>query len=169
MRQRRPRTQLTLPPAQQAELERRARKAGLPASTYAARFVLAGLDNRDPSLDAAVGQPAAPPRQPRPAAGATAPWLPPEDHVNAILALIARYPHDLRDLRQATADDILADTSLGERLSSLAYWRAQIDAGTTDDPRAELAWTYELDNVARWWKATGRRLPRTPRTARDAR
>lgn len=169
MRQRRPRTQLTLPPAQQAELERRARKAGLPASTYAARFVLAGLDNPNASLDAAVGQPAAPPPRPRPAAGARAPWLPPHEHVDAILALIGRYPHDLRELRQATAADILDDTSLAERLSSLACWRAAIDAGTTDDPRAELAWTHELDALARWWKATGRRLRRTPGTARDAR
>lgn len=167
MRQRRPRTQLTLPPAKQAELERRAHKAGLPASTYAARFVIAGLDNHNPSLDAAVGQPPAPPPRPRPAAGATAPWLPPDAHIDAILGLIARYPHDLRDLRQATADDILADTSLAERLSSLACWRAEIDAGTHTDPRTELAWTHELDLLVRWWKATGRRLQRTPRTARD--
>jgi hypothetical protein len=169
MRQRRPRTQLTLPPAQQAELERRARRAGLPASTYAARFVLDGLNHPNASLGAAVGQPAAPPPQPRPAAGARAPWLPPDEHVDAILDLIARYPHDLRDLRQATAADILADTTLAERLSSLACWRAQIDAGTHTDPRTELAWTRELDGVVRWWKATGRRLQRTPRTARDAR
>src|SRR5690349_15490263 len=100
-RRRPPRTQLTLPKDKQAELTMRARRAGLPVSAYATQILLAGLDNQHPSLDAAVGQPTAPPPRSRAAPSGRAPWLPPAAHIDAIVALIARYPHDLRELRHA--------------------------------------------------------------------
>lgn len=156
--QRRPRTQLTLPPEQQEELERQARRAGLPAATYAARFVVAGLGNHSPSLDAAVEAHPGPSRARRSTPRVVDSWLPPDHHVAAIDALRARYPGELRELRSAATADLLSDALLGEQLSALAHFRKQLDDGKHPDARMELAFASALQSFGEWLRRTPRRF-----------
>jgi len=158
MKRRRPRTQLTLSAEQQAELERQARRARLPAATYAARFVLDGLARTGPSLDAAVQEGCEPNRRRRPTPRNVARWLPPEEHLEAIDALRARYPGELRELRSTPTDRLLADTLLTEQLAALAHWRKQLDDGDHDDVRMELAFAASLQALAESLRRNPRRL-----------
>lgn len=134
-----------------------ARQRGEPEATTAARLVRAGLADAGAALDAAPKRRRGPAKPPRAAdrelARDGAPWLPPRDCAPAIVALLERYPHELRAVPEKLGSDRLA----AERLAALSVWRDELDAGVHRDPRMELAFGAELVSVGRWLEERARR------------
>jgi hypothetical protein len=120
-------------------LQQLAHEAGEPIATTAGRLVRAGLADHGAQLDTPPARRAGPPRaKRRPAPAADAP-------ADALDALRARYPRELRSL----PDDLDGDAYLTEQTAAFIAWRARLDvAGPDADPREALAFGYELDSFA---------------------
>ncbi|MTD47434.1 hypothetical protein GKE82_25545 [Conexibacter sp. W3-3-2] len=65
------------------------------------------------------------------------------------------YPTELHLLPSTWTTDRFAR----DGLLALAAWRAQIDAGTSDDPRIELAWLDSLRRFRTWLELRARETP----------
>jgi hypothetical protein len=145
------RVAITLDEHAQAELARRAQANHEPVARTAARLVRDGLlSTQAPPPEAPAAGPA---REPERQAGTPA-WLEPEVSARerwrretwaAVCALYERYPKQLEQL----SEDWWRDRAQVETLAALALWRSQLDAGASEDPRAELLFHDRLEIVAR--------------------
>lgn len=143
-----PRVAITLAPGEHDALRQLAHHAGEPIATTAGRLLRAGLLDHGAALDAPPARRAGP----RPPGAARRPRAP--QPADAIDALRARYP---ADLRHAPAD-LQADPLAAEHLAALAAWRADLDAAGTDaNPRETLAFTDELRRTTTWLQDRARR------------
>lgn len=136
------RVAISLAPSERDALHQLAHQAGEPVATTAGRLVRAALADHGAALDTPPARRAGPPRarstRRRPAPGADAP-------PNALDALHARYPHELRHL----PDDPTADTFVAEQADALIAWRARLDAAGDDaNPVEILDYGYQLRTFA---------------------
>jgi hypothetical protein len=130
-------------------LQELAHEAGEPVATTAGRLVRAALADHGARLDTPPARRAGPPR-PRGPKRRPAPAAAPAE---AIDALRARYPRELRHL----PDNLDDDTFLSEQTAALTAWRTALDNTPDPDPRAELAFGHELRTVATWLQERARR------------
>jgi hypothetical protein len=142
------RVAISLAPSERDALAQLAHQAGEPIATTAGRLVRAALADHGAQLDAPPARRAGPPRA-RGAKRSTAIAVAPAE---AIDVLRARYPHELRPLR----NDLDGDSLVAEQLTALAAWRDALDHTDDPDPRAELAFGHELRTVATWLKDRAR-------------
>jgi len=150
---------ITLDEHAQAELSRHAQSNQEPVARTAARLVRDGLlSAHAPAPDA----PAAPATNTDPATGTPA-WLEPGPSARerwrretwaAVCALHERYPKALERLDASWWQD----RSQVETLAALCVWRSQLDAGASEDPRAELLFHDRLDALARQLRENAVRL-----------
>jgi|HubBroStandDraft_6_1064221.scaffolds.fasta_scaffold344971_2 hypothetical protein len=147
------RVKITLPDNLGTQLDSLAQTLGEPVSRVAGHFVRAGLADETPGREHA-------PRAVRPAPSTSGPavWLEPfgndrrawrREAWAAVLALCARYPHQLARLE----DGWWRQPARVELLCALAAWRDAIDhAG--QDPREELAFHHQLDAIQQMLEQT---------------
>jgi hypothetical protein len=145
-----PRTEriaVSLSAGERAALRAFAGQLGVPEATAAGRLILDGLEDagavlgptqRATSTDGAGGQPL---------------WLPTRQRVGAVVALLERYPRDLRTFAGLSEDDRLAH----EHLAALSVWRDEIDTGQHRDPRIEIAFGEAVIRAGRTFEERGRR------------
>jgi hypothetical protein len=141
-----------------AELAKRAQAATEPLARTAARYVRDGLLSNN-AAHASAPVPATAPDVDEPAP--RPPWIEPgpigrerwrRETWSAVCALHARYTKQLARL----PEDWWADRGLVERLAALCAWRASLDAGASDDPRAELLFHDRLEILQRELTAASR-------------
>lgn len=147
------RVAITLDEHAVAELQRKAQAAGEPVARAAARMVRDGLLSTQAE---AGGEHPPSPTAPVPGDGesATSPgWLEPpgererwrRELWSTVCALHERYPRVFSKL----VADWWTDRTLVEVLGALGAWRAQLDAGQSPDPRAELLFHDRLELLER--------------------
>lgn len=153
------RVAITLDEHALAALRRRAQANQEPASRTAARLVRDGLlSDQAPPVD---GQQPPAPGRPQPSTPA---WIEPPDQREqwrhalwaAVCALQERYPTSLT----ALPADWWSDRALTEILAALAAWRAQLDNGNQDDPRAQLLFHDRLELLQQRLTHTDATAPR---------
>jgi hypothetical protein len=145
-----PRTEriaVSLSVGERTALQAFAGQLGIPEATAAGRLILDGLEDagavlgptpRQARMDGSGGQPL---------------WLPTQQRVGAVVALLERYPRDLRALTGVSEDDRLAH----EHLAALSVWRDEIDTGQHRDPRVEIAFGEAVIRAGRTFEERGRR------------
>jgi len=145
------RVAITLDQHAQAELARRPQANQEPVARTAARLVRDGLLSAHPSPP---DPPAVAPAGGTQRGDAPPSWLEPEGGERerwrrqtwaAVCALCDRYPRQLERLNE----DWWQDRAQVETLAALALWRSQLDAGASEDPRAELLFHDRLEIIAR--------------------
>jgi len=144
-----PRTErvaVSLSVSERAALQALAAQLGVPEATAAGRLVLDGLEDAGTVLKPAS-------RTDGPRSGGLPLWLPTQQRRGAVMALLERYPRDLRALGTLSDDDRLAH----EQLAALSVWRDQIDAGQLPDPRVEIAFGEAVIRAGRAFEERGRR------------
>lgn len=142
------RVAITLDEHALAALRRRAQANQEPASRTAARLVRDGLLTSEPRA-ADAEQPPAPAPAPGDRQRSTPDWIEPPDQReqwrrslwSAVCALQARYPTTLATLPA----DWYTQRALVEIIAALCAWRAQLDNGDQDDPRAQLLFHDRLE------------------------
>ena len=139
-----------------AELAKRAQANAEPVARTAARFVRDALLSTDAREQAVASAALVKPERPegRPA------WLEPgpdarerwrRDTWAAVSAVHRRYQAQLKRLPA----DWFTNRSLVEHLAALCAWRSALDAGSSDDPRAELLFHDRLEILRRQLEAVG--------------
>jgi hypothetical protein len=130
-------------------LQQLAHEAGEPMATTAGRLVRAALADHGARLDAPPARRTGPPR-PRGTKQRPAPVEP----VDAIDALRARYPHELRHLPA----DPSTDNYIAEQTDGLITLRARLDAAGPDaDPYEIFRFGHELRGLAAFLQDRARR------------
>lgn len=141
------RVAISLTNRERDELAQLAYQAGEPVATTAGRLIRAALSDHGAKLDTPPAGRTGPPPRRRPARR-------PAEPADAIEALRARYPLELRHLPAA----LDADAFLAEQTAALITWRATLDAaGDEADPRDELRFGYELRTFALFLQDRARR------------
>jgi hypothetical protein len=150
---------ITLDEHAQSELSRRAQANQEPVARTAARLVRDGLL----STYAPAPDPPAVPAGDTDRGSGTPAWLEPGPSARgrwrretwaAVCALHDRYPGQLQHLGESW----WRERASVETLAALALWRSQLDAGASDDPRAELLFHDRLDTLARHLRENTARL-----------
>lgn len=145
------RVAITLDQHALAELQKRAAANNEAVSRTAARLVRDGL------LSTQADQ--SPPQAEEPSPSQRPAWLEPLSERErwrrelwaTVAALLQRYPHALGSL----PGNWYADRAITETLAALGAWRAQLDAGSQPDPRAELLFHDRLEILQRQLTHTG--------------
>jgi hypothetical protein len=142
-----------------AELTRRAQANREPVARTAARLVRDGLL----STQALASDTPSPPTGNTDRGAGTPAWLEPGSGARerwrrktwaAVCALHERYPRQLQHLGESW----WRDRAQVETLAALALWRSQLDAGASEDPRAELLFHDRLDQLDRHLRENAARL-----------
>ncbi|HEX4805183.1 MAG TPA: hypothetical protein VFU94_04720 [Conexibacter sp.] len=145
-----PRVAITLAPGERDALHQLARQRGEAPATTAGRLVRAALLDHGAHLDQPPARRNSPGGPHRPPAGR----LTHREPADAIDALRARYPLELRH----APIDPAADALVNEALIALARWRADLDAaGDEANPRETLYFCDELRRTATWLQDRARR------------